>query len=166
MTGNVLSYGAGFLGMLYVMHVAADPQAVAKTEMLSSKEEVGVGSQLMSLPPRMLVRYVPHVPEGDVHDAVAKVTGGVRFGGTDQVVVLNIDSQQGLGPSHVLSLAHVGAAVKGATADNEIAQLPTERYSLVSVFRVFPHVVYALVTDTPDTVGVDDSISNPVLWQS
>ena len=108
------------------------------------------------------MRYVPHAPEGDVHGVVAKVTGGVRFGGTDQVVVLNIGSQQGLEPGHVLSLARAGAAVKDATAGNEVVQLPEERYGLAFVFRVFPHVAYALVTNASNTVEVGDAVSNPM----
>ncbi|MFT0735983.1 LysM peptidoglycan-binding domain-containing protein [Ralstonia sp. L16] len=161
-TGNVLGYEADFLGTLRVVRAATGPQAVTKMEVLSSKEEMGVGSQLMPLPPRVPVRYVPHAPEGDVHGAVAKVTGGVRFGGTDQVVVLNIGSQQGLEPGHVLSLARAGALVKDATAGNEAVQLPAERYGLAFVFRVFPHVAYALVTDASNAVEVGDSVSNPM----
>jgi len=161
-TGSVLGYEADFLGTLRVVRAATGPQAVTKMEVLSSKEEMGVGSQLMPLPPRVPVRYVPHAPEGDVHGAVAKVTGGVRFGGTDQVVVLNIGSQQGLEPGHVLSLARAGAVVKDATAGNEAVQLPAERYGLAFVFRVFPHVAYALVTDASNAVEVGDSVSNPM----
>ncbi|HWV03427.1 MULTISPECIES: LysM peptidoglycan-binding domain-containing protein [unclassified Ralstonia] len=161
-TGNVLGYEADFLGTLRVVRAATGPQAVTKMEVLSSKEEMGVGSQLMPLPPRVPVRYVPHAPEGDVHGAVAKVTGGVRFGGTDQVVVLNIGSQQGLEPGHVLSLARAGSVVKDATAGNEAVQLPAERYGLAFVFRVFPHVAYALVTDASNAVEVGDSVSNPM----
>ena len=164
-TGNVLGYEADFLGTLRVVRAATGPQAVTKMEVLSSKEEMGVGSQLMPLPPRVPVRYVPHAPEGDVHGAVAKVTGGVRFGGTDQVVVLNIGSQQGLEPGHVLSLARAGALVKDATAGNEAVQLPAERYGLAFVFRVFPHVAYALVTDASNAVEVGDSVSNPMSQQ-
>ena len=161
-TGNVLGYEADFLGTLRVVRAATGPQAVTKMEVLSSKEEMGAGSQLMPLPPRVPVRYVPHAPEGDVHGVVAKVTGGVRFGGTDQVIVLNIGSQQGLEPGHVLSLARAGAAVKDATAGNEVVQLPEERYGLAFVFRVFPHVAYALVTDASNTVEVGDAVSNPM----
>ena len=161
-TGNVLGYEADFLGTLRVVRAATGPQAVTKMEVLSSKEEMGVGSQLMPLPPRVPVRYTPHAPEGDVHGAVAKVTGGVRFGGTDQVVVLNIGSQQGLEPGHVLSLARAGAVVKDATAGNQAVQLPAERYGLAFVFRVFPHVAYALVTDASNAVEVGDSVSNPM----
>lgn len=164
-TGNVLGYEADFLGTLRVVRAATGPQAVTKMEVLSSKEEMGVGSQLMPLPPRVPVRYVPHAPEGDMHGAVAKVTGGVRFGGTDQVVVLNIGSQQGLEPGHVLSLARAGAVVKDATGGNEAVQLPAERYGLAFVFRVFPHVAYALVTDASNAVEVGDSVSNPMSQQ-
>ncbi|MCO5400972.1 LysM peptidoglycan-binding domain-containing protein [Ralstonia sp. 21MJYT02-11] len=161
-TGTVLGYEADFLGTLRVVRAATGPQAVTKMEVLSSKEEMGVGTQLMPLPPRVPVRYVPHAPEGDIHGAVAKVTGGVRFGGTDQVVVLNIGSQQGLEPGHVLALARAGAVVKDSTAGNERVQLPEERYGLAFVFRVFPHVAYALVTDASNTVEVGDAVSNPM----
>ncbi|WP_205843259.1 hypothetical protein, partial [Klebsiella pneumoniae] len=43
-TGNVLGYEADFLGTLRVVRAATGPQAVTKMEVLSSKEEMGVGS--------------------------------------------------------------------------------------------------------------------------
>jgi len=161
-TGQVLGYEADFLGTLRVVRAATGPQAVSKMEVLSSKEEMGVGTQLMPVPPRVPVRYVPHAPEADMHGAVAKVTGGVRFGGTDQVVVLNIGSQQGLEPGHVLALSRAGRLVQDRTAGGETVQLPEERYGLAFVFRVFPHVAYALVTDASNTVEVGDAASNPM----
>lgn len=161
-TGKVLGYEADFLGTLRVVRAATGPQAVTKMEVLSSKEEMGVGTQLMPVPPREPVRYSPHAPEGDMRGSVAKVTGGVRFGGSDQVVVLNIGSDNGLEPGHVLALSRAGAVVNDATAHNERVQLPEERYGLAFVFRVFPHVAYALVTDTSNTVEVGDAVSNPM----
>lgn len=161
-TGNVLGYEADFLGTLRVVRAATGPQAVTKMEALTSKEEMGVGTQLMPVPPRVPVRYVPHAPGGDVHGVVAKVTGGVRFGGSDQVVVLNIGSQQGLEPGHVLALSRAGSIVKDRTAGGEAVQLPEERYGLAFVFRVFPHVAYALVTDSSNTVEVGDAVDNPM----
>lgn len=162
LTGSVLGFEADFLGTLRVVRAATGPQAVTKMEVLSSKEEMGVGTQLMPLPPRVPVRYVPHAPEGNVHGAVAKVTGGVRFGGTDQVVVLNIGSQQGIEAGHVLALSRAGSVVKDPTAGNQRVQLPQERYGLAFVFRVFPHVAYALVTDASNTVEVGDAADNPL----
>ncbi|WP_197338264.1 LysM peptidoglycan-binding domain-containing protein [Ralstonia solanacearum] len=160
-SGNVLGYEADFLGTLRVVRAATGPQAVTKMEVLSSKEEMGVGTQLMPVPPREPVRYSPHAPEGEMRGSVAKVTGGVRFGGSDQVVVLNIGSDNGLEPGHVLALSRAGAVVQDRTAGNEQVQLPEERYGLAFVFRVFPHVAYALVTDTSNTVEVGDAVSNP-----
>jgi nucleoid-associated protein YgaU len=135
---------------------------VSKLEVLSSKEEMGVGTQLMPVPPRVPVRYSPHAPEGDVHGVVAKVTGGVRFGGTDQVVVLNIGSTNGVEAGHVLALSRAGLVTTDRTAGNEAVQLPEERYGLAFVFRVFPHVAYALVTDASNAVEVGDAVSNPM----
>jgi nucleoid-associated protein YgaU len=92
---------------------------------------------------------------------VAKVTGGVRFGGTDQVVVLNIGSTNGVEAGHVLALSRAGLVTTDRTAGNEAVQLPEERYGLAFVFRVFPHVAYALVTDASNAVEVGDAVSNP-----
>jgi nucleoid-associated protein YgaU len=161
-TGRVLGYEADFLGTLRVVRPATGPQAVSKLEVLSSKEEMGVGTQLMPVPPRVPVRYSPHAPEGDVHGVVAKVTGGVRFGGTDQVVVLNIGSTNGVEAGHVLALSRAGLVTTDRTAGNEAVQLPEERYGLAFVFRVFPHVAYALVTDASNAVEVGDAVSNPM----
>ncbi len=161
-TGASLGYEADFLGTLRVVRAASGPQAVSKMEVLSSKEEMGVGTHLMPVPTREPVRYSPHAPEGDIHGVIAKVTGGVRFGGSDQVVVLNIGSTNGLEPGHVLALSRAGALVQDSTAGNERVQLPEERYGLAFVFRVFPHVAYALVTDASNTVEVGDAVVNPM----
>ena len=43
--------------------------------------------------------------------------------------------------------------------------LVSPRYGLAFVFRVFPHVAYALVTDASNAVEVGDSVSNPMSQQ-
>lgn len=85
----------------------------------------------------------------------------MQFGGSDQVVVLNIGSANGLEPGHVLALSRAGKVVNDTTAGNEPVQLPEERYGLAFVFRVFQHVAYALVTDASNTVEVGDAAISP-----
>lgn len=92
MTDNVLGYEVNLFGTLRVVRATTGPQAVTGIEVLSSREEMGVSSQLMPLPPRVPVCYVPYAPEGGMHDAITKVTGGAHFGDTDRVVMLNTDN--------------------------------------------------------------------------
>jgi hypothetical protein len=51
--------------------------------------------------------------------------------------------------------------VRDRTDGNRAVQLPDERYGLAFVFRVFPGVAYALVTDASNAIEVGDSVTSP-----
>ncbi|MFJ4290234.1 LysM peptidoglycan-binding domain-containing protein [Cupriavidus sp. NPDC089707] len=160
-TNAVLGYEAEYEGNARLARGAQGPDAVSTLQVTQAQQEMGVGTLLMPQPAREAVRYVPHAPDAEVDGRVAKVYGGVEFGGAKQVVVLNVGSKAGLEPGQVLALSRAGETVRDRTDQNRSIRLPDERYGLAFVFRVFPGVAYALVTDASNVIAVGDRATSP-----
>ncbi|MNT39281.1 hypothetical protein D3C72_1755120 [compost metagenome] len=160
-TNAVLGYEAEYEGNVRLARGAQGPDAVSTLQVTQAQQEMGVGTMLMPQPAREAVRYVPHAPDTEVDGRVAKVYGGVQYGGAKQVVVLNVGSNAGLEPGQVLALSRTGEIVHDKTDSNRNIRLPDERYGLAFVFRVFPGVAYALVTDASNVIAVGDRATSP-----
>jgi nucleoid-associated protein YgaU len=160
-TREVLGYEAEYLGNGRIVRGPQGPDAVSTVQVLSSRQEMGVGNLMMPQPPRSASSYMPHAPDGAIQGLVAGVYGGVRYGGARQVVVLNVGSNAGVENGHVLQLSRASARVPDRTDGGRVIALPEEQYGLVFVFRVFERVSYALVTDAANIVNVGDAVSTP-----
>lgn len=160
-TGRVIGFEAAYEGSVRVTRGPEGPNAVTTVQATQSLQEIGPGSLLLPQPQRELIRYVPHAPDGEVEGRVAAVYGGVRYGGAKQIVVLNIGANAGLEPGHVLALSSDGGHVADPTDGNRAIELPDDRYGLAYVYRVFPGVAYALVTDASNVMKVGDIASTP-----
>ncbi|MFS8973056.1 LysM domain-containing protein [Cupriavidus necator] len=160
-TNAVLGYEAEYEGNVRLARGAQGPDSVSTLQVTQAQQEMGVGTMLMPQPAREAVRYVPRAPDTEVDGRVAKVYGGVQYGGAKQVVVLNVGSNAGLEPGQVLALSRTGEIVHDKTDSNRNIRLPDERYGLAFVFRVFPGVAYALVTDASNVIAVGDRATSP-----
>lgn len=160
-TGQVLGYEAEYEGNVRLTREAGGPDAVSTLRVTQAQQEMGVGTMLLPQPMREAVRYVPRAPESQIDGRVAKVYGGVQYGGAKQVVVLNVGANAGLEPGHVLALSRTGDVVNDRTDGNRNIVLPDERYGLAFVFRVFQGVSYALVTDASNVIEVGDRVISP-----
>jgi nucleoid-associated protein YgaU len=160
-TGSVLGYEAEYQGNVRVSRRPEGFDAVSTVKVTQARQEMGPGTLLMPQPAQEPVRYVPRAPDVMLDGRVAAVYGGVQFGGAKQVVVLNLGTAAGLEPGHVVALSRAGQVVRDRTDGNRAVQLPDERYGLAFVFRVFPGVAYALVTDASNAIEVGDSVTSP-----
>lgn len=160
-TNNVIGYEAQYQGSVRVTQGPEGPDAVTTVQATQSQQEMGAGSLLLPHPQRELVRYVPHAPDTNVQARIAAVYGGVQYGGARQVVVLNLGANAGLEPGHVLALSRVGGQAKDPTDGNRTITLPDDRYGLAYVYRVFPGIAYALVTDATNVMKVGDLATTP-----
>lgn len=160
-TKDVIGYEAQYQGSLRVMRGPEGPDAVTTVQATQSQQEMGPSTLLLPQPPRELIRYVPHAPDTNVQARIAAVYGGVQYGGAKQVVVLNIGANGGLEPGHVLALSRDGGQVKDPTDGNRSITLPDDRYGLAYVYRVFPGIAYALVTDATNLMKVGDIATTP-----
>ncbi|KDP86815.1 LysM peptidoglycan-binding domain-containing protein [Cupriavidus basilensis] len=160
-TGVVLGYEAEYQGNVRVSRQPEGFDAVTTIKVTQAQQEMGTGTLLMPQPAREPVRYVPRAPEVALDGRIAAVYGGVQFGGAKQVVVLNLGTTAGLEPGHVVALSRAGQLVPDRTDGNRPILLPDERYGLAFVFRVFPGVAYALVTDATNAIEVGDRVTSP-----
>jgi hypothetical protein len=105
---------------------------------------------------------VPHRPEQDVSARVLGIYGGLREGGANSVVALNVGKNDGMEIGHVVALYRKRVSLDVDDSGRRTSTpVPDERYGLAFVFRVFNGVSYALVVESSKAVIVGDTARNP-----
>lgn len=156
---TTIGYEAIYLGTARVTR-AGDPAVVQLT---SVTQEVGLGDKLVPAGKPEVPSYAPHAPSSPVQGRVISMYGGgTKLGeaGGSTVISINRGKAQGLEIGHVLALYRPGAMVaeRGGTGP---LTLPSDRYGLAFVFRVFDRVSYALVMKVSRPVNPLDIVQNP-----
>ncbi|NRR32601.1 LysM peptidoglycan-binding domain-containing protein [Oxalobacteraceae bacterium] len=167
-TKAVIGYEAFYLGTLKLQTEAAKGSEVHTFIVAGAKEEMGVGDQLMQMPPTPMRNYVPHPPEQKVAARVVAVYGGVTHAGQNQVVSINRGKLDGLDVGAVLQLYHAGKMVKDVGASKgwhgmaqPLVKLPDEEVGSLFIFRVFNHISYGLIMQVTEPVEVGDVAKSP-----
>ncbi|GGY80495.1 LysM peptidoglycan-binding domain-containing protein [Pseudoduganella plicata] len=167
-TKAVVATEAFYLGTLKLLREAAPGSDVHTFVVASAKEEMGVGDQLMQMPPTPMQHYVPHPPEGKIAARVLAIYNGVTHAGQNQVVSINRGKLDGLDIGAVLQLYHKGQTVKDPGASkgwhnlgNPQVKLPDEEVGSLFIFRVFRHVSYGLIMQVTEPVVVGDVARTP-----
>ena len=161
-TNTTLGYEAIYLGTARVIR-AGEPAVVQLTTVT---QEVGVGDKLVPAGKPDIPSYAPHAPGVPVQGRIVSLYGGgTQLGeaGGQSVIAINRGKAQGLEVGHVLALYRRGAVVAARKGDAGGAEmtLPSERYGLAFVFRVFDRVSYALVMNITKPVNAKDLVQNP-----
>jgi hypothetical protein len=135
----------------------------ATIDIISAKEEIRVGDRLLPEPPRQLLTYTPHAPQGKVDGRIVSVYGSaVVNAAQNQVVAINRGTRDGMEVGHVMAILKDGSRVIDKTDPNrQSIKLPDERNGLLMVFRTFDRLSYALILEITDGVRVGDRLSNP-----
>ncbi len=180
-TKEILGYEARFLGTAaYVREgstaVVADAKGIetvfgpsttripvpATFEILSVKEEVGIGDRLAVVPTRDFSSFTPRAPSQPMSGQVVQVYGDALIAGQNQVVAINRGTRDGIERGHVLAVLRDGEQVVDRTnARPEAIKLPDERHGLMFVFRTFDRVSYALLLQVQQPVRAGDRFSQP-----
>jgi LysM repeat protein len=170
-TKEILGYEARFLGTAEYTReggstASADGKgslAVPATfELLSVKEEVGIGDRLAPVPQRDFSNFVPHAPAKPISGQVISVYGEALIAGQNQVVAINRGAQDGIERGHVLAVLRDGPQVTDRTVERPTqVKLPDERHGLLFVFRVFDRVSYGLVLQVQQPVTAGDRFTQP-----
>jgi len=170
-TKEILGYEARFLGTASYVREGGSAASVggkpgltvpATFEMVSVKEEVGVGDRLAPVPPRDFSNFVPHAPAKPVSGQVISVYGEGLIAGQNQVVAINRGAVDGMERGHVLAVLRDGPQVTDRTsAVPTQIKLPDERHGLLFVFRVFERVSYGLVLQVQQPVSAGDRFTQP-----
>lgn len=134
----------------------------ATFEILSVKEEVGVGDRLAAVPSRDFSSFTPRAPSQPMSGQVVQVYGDALIAGQNQVVAINRGTRDGVERGHVLAVLRDGEQVVDRTgARPEAIKLPDERHGLMFVFRTFDRVSYALLLQVQQPVRAGDRFSQP-----
>jgi hypothetical protein len=170
-TKEVLGYEARFVGTAAYVREAGvttgddgkGSVAVPATfEILSVKEEVGVGDRLAAVPQRDFSSFTPHAPAQRMSGQVVQVYGDSLIAGQNQVVAINRGTNDGVERGHVLAVMRDGErTVDRTNARPEAIKLPDERHGLMFVFRTFERVSYALLLQVQQPVRAGDRFVEP-----
>jgi hypothetical protein len=173
-TGEVLGYEAQFIGSALLMGSEGletvqdqDKQvqrAVPASILITgAKEEIRAGDRLLQRAPARIDALVPHPATAGAGAQIISVYGSAAINAaSNQVVVLNKGSMDGLAPGHVMAIQKRRAQT---TEKNDPSRtpllLPEERNGLAMVFLSFEKVAYALVVQATDSVRAGDRLTAP-----
>jgi LysM repeat protein len=180
-TKEVLGYEARFVGTAAYVREGGTAQVPADSgfalvkregtttlpvpatfEILSVKEEVGVGDRLATVPPRDFSAFTPRAPANPVAGQVVQVYGDALIAGQNQVVAINRGTRDGIERGHVLAVLRDGERAVDRTYDRpQEIKLPDERHGLMFVFRTFDRVSYALLLQVQQPVRAGDRFAQP-----
>lgn len=154
-TEEVLGHEVVYLGDVEVVK----PGELATVKVVRNRQEIGVGTRLMTLDATLVGSYLPRAPAEHISGKVISLYGNMQQAAQNHVVTLNRGRRDGLEEGHVLALYKAGQKVK--YQGQVPVQLPEERNGLLFVFRVFEKVSYALVMETRLPVTVLDRVETP-----
>lgn len=176
LTGETLGYEAQHLGKAVLVRGESFEESAdgkggivseyipASLDVTSSKEEIRTGDRLLPAAPRVFTSYTPHAPQRDVDARVISIYGSsaVANAAQNNVVAINLGSQDGIEAGHVLNLLTKGSRIKDKTSEaRSMIKLPSESNGMAMVFRTFDRVSYALILDVRTQVRVGDRLINP-----
>ena len=170
-TKEILGYEARFLGTAEYTREGGSTATVdgksslavpATFELLSVKEEVGIGDRLAPVPQRDFSNFAPHAPAKPISGQIISVYGESLIAGQNQVVSINRGAADGVERGHVLAVLRDGPLVTDRTTEKPTQiKLPDERHGLMFVFRVFDRVSYGLVLQVQQPVSAGDRFTQP-----
>ncbi|UXZ54652.1 LysM peptidoglycan-binding domain-containing protein [Halomonas sp. 7T] len=135
---------------------------IARVEVLSAYQEVRNNDILMPLDQREWGEaFQPRPPLNSVSGNIVAVPGGVRFIGRLQVVAIDLGTQDGLQPGHVLRVDQQGELVNDPRTQ-ELIQLPATEAGQIMIFKPYNRVSYALVMQASNVLAVGDAVRTPV----
>lgn len=176
LTGEILGYEAQHLGAASLVRGESFEESAngkggvvseyvpASLDLTSSKEEIRAGDRLLPAPPRTFMSYMPHAPQREVDARVVSIYGSLAVANAAQnnVIAINLGTQDGIENGLVLKLMTKGAQIKDRTDESKITiKLPSESNGMAMVFRTFERVSYALILDVRTPVRVGDRLVNP-----
>jgi hypothetical protein len=126
----------------------------AEREVRNDDIVLPLGSPLLDAP------FMPRAPRNEVSGSILAVPGGVRFIGRLQVVAIDLGTQDGLQPGHVLRVDQQGERVNDPRTQ-EVLQLPAEQAGAVMIFKPYDHISYALVMEASRVLSVGDRVRTP-----
>ncbi|XZG69943.1 LysM peptidoglycan-binding domain-containing protein [Chitinibacteraceae bacterium HSL-7] len=154
---RVIGHQVDYLGDVELVK----PGEVATMQVLSSKEEIGVGSRLIAAEEQPFVNFVPHAPLQPIEGKVVSTYGGVSEAGQYTTIVVNRGSDDGVDMGTVLESFKAPRAIKKEDKGEKQLFTPPEKSGYVFIYRVFPKISYGLVMNSTLPVNVADVVKSP-----
>jgi hypothetical protein len=176
LTSEILGYEAQYLGKAELVRGESFEEVAnakggatveyvpATVDLSAVREEIRAGDRLLPAPARAYTSYMPRAPQFDVDARIVSLYGStaVAFAAQNQVVAINLGTQDGIEPGHVLSLMTKGDRVMDTTdGGRTMVKLPSESNGKAMVFRTFDRVSYVLLLEVRNSVRVGDRMVNP-----
>lgn len=164
--GHRLGYLAIYTGTAEVTR----PGRISRAVLTESARETLQGDILIPEDHASVADFVPHVPERAISGSIIAVVDNVQLAGQNQVVAINRGSDDGLERGHVLTVDEEAVTVADPCANIENSSicavhppvtLPTDTSGTLLVFRVFPHMSYALILNDTAPMQVGDHVRTP-----
>jgi hypothetical protein len=112
----------------------------------------------------IISNFLPSSPEVQVRGEIIALHNAIANVASNQVVIMDVGSRDGLEVGNVLAIDQTGAVVReklpGSTRTHKI-QLPDVQAGLALVFRVYDRVSYGLIVDSSRSIHVTDKVRNP-----
>ena len=147
-----------------VVEKPGDPATVL---LLTTTQEVRAGDRLFPVTDDQVVtNFMPRAPDWDVNGQIISVVQGVSQIGENDIVVLDLGTQDGVKEGLVLGIFQSGDKVEDMWAERDrlqriLVELPELRAGTVMVFRPFDRVSYALVMQATRAMHLHDAVKNP-----
>ncbi|WP_447894137.1 LysM peptidoglycan-binding domain-containing protein [Vreelandella sp. GE22] len=133
---------------------------IASVKVLSAQQEVRNNDILLTLDDTFEADFQPRAPLNDVAGHIIAAPGGVRFIGRLQIVALDLGTEDGLQPGHVLRVDQQGELINDPRT-GELFQLPNTQSGLVMVFKPYNRMSYALVMQASNVLAIGDEVRSP-----
>jgi nucleoid-associated protein YgaU len=160
-TKKAIGYEAIYLGTVKLTHTAKTADEASTIEVVTMKEEMGIGDRLRPAEPAPFINYVPHQPEQPVSGRLMSIYEGVNNAGQNQIVSINRGKNNGIDVGTVLEMQRYGAYVADPTDGKKMVKLPDEEYGSMFIFRVFDNISYGLIMEVTQPAEVGDVVKSP-----
>jgi hypothetical protein len=172
---NILGYEQRFLGTAKVERFGD----ISTVRILSAKEEILFGDQLVPAPRGEIINYVPHAPEKPISGHIIALDRDAAEAGRGWLVTLDKGAADGIDIGTVLAVNRVVPPIPDPRPSKEpdrierfldrtvfyqpdrFLAIPDERTGLLFVYRVFDKVSYAILLNTTDPVYAGDAVKKP-----
>ena len=168
-TKEILGYEAIYLGTLKLQRAATTDNEAHSFSVVSTKEEMGIGDRLITVPPTPILNYMPHAPAKQIAARIMSIYGGVTQAGQNQVVSVNRGKNDGLDIGSVLRLSRLGQIVQDRTDNAKPIKLPDEQYGSLFIFRVFNYtcrwikaIIYIFINSLITVINIQ-GIFHPII---
>lgn len=163
--GKLLGYEGLYVGEGRLTD-AGDPATMFLTE---TRREALIGDRLILDEPSVPLTFFPSAPSQQVEGRIMHVVDGVSLIGSYQIVSLNVGTEDGVKPGHVLSVYSTGDVVRDRFAStglvgglfNRKVRLPDEYSGELMVFQVHENMSFGLIMQATNEIHVLDTVRNP-----